>query len=180
MGKVAQVKDKEEKMKTGDRGLSEKETLAKLRDENTQYFLEKKKVQEALKELTQERASQTGGMDGFINERNELWTKCQEQKKIKKEINEEWKQAERAYYAYQAELRKIKQERAAKERTERQKEYEGRQLERKVEKLDEQPHVAEITLIEQTISFCKSLTQAKGPEKKEEKKIADFALPEGA
>merc|ERR1712113_681352 len=144
--------------------------LAKLRDENTQYFLEKKKVQEALKELTQERASQTGGMDGFINERNELWTKCQEQKKIKKEINDEWKQAERAYYAYQAELRKIKQERAAKEREERQKEYDLRQLERKAEKLDEQPHVAEITLIEQTIKFCTSLTQNKGPEKKEEKK----------
>merc|ERR1712113_606603 len=141
--------------------------LAKLRDENTQYFLEKKKVQEALKELTQERASQTGGMDGFINERNELWTKCQEQKKIKKEIQDEWKQAERAYYAYQAELRKIKQERAAKERTERQKDYEIRQLERKAEKLDEQPHVAEMTLIEQTIAFCKSLTQKK-EEKKEE------------
>merc|ERR1712056_125105 len=44
--KVAQVKEKESMMKTGDRGLSEKETLAKLRDENTQYFLEKKKVQE--------------------------------------------------------------------------------------------------------------------------------------
>merc|ERR1712014_317395 len=140
-------------------GLSEKETLAKLRDENAQYFLEKKKVQEALKELTQERASQTDGIGGFIKERDELWNKCQEQKKIKKEINEEWKQAERAYYAYQAELRKIKQERAAKERLERQKEYEIRQLERKAEKLDEQPHVAEITLIEQTISFCKSLTQ---------------------
>merc|ERR1712176_1557818 len=109
-------------------------------------------------------------MDGFINERNELWTKCQEQKKIKKEIQDEWKQAERAYYQYQAELRKIKQERAAKERTERQKDYELRQLERKAEKLDEQPHVAEITLIEQTISFCKSLTQTKGSEKKEEKK----------
>merc|ERR1712048_1235470 len=177
--KVAQVKDKEEKMKGGDRGLSEKETLAKLRDENAQYFLEKKKVQEALKELTQERATQTDGIDGFINERNELYTKVQEQKKIKKEINEEWKQAERAYYAYQAELRKIKQERAAKERLERQKEYEIRQLERKAEKLDEQPHVAEMTLIEQTIAFCKSLTQKK-EEKKEEVKQTNYAVPDGA
>merc|ERR1712151_1103626 len=73
----------------------------------------------------------------------------------------------------------IKQERAAKERTERQKDYELRQLERKAEKLDEQPHVAEMTLIEQTIAFCKSLTQKK-EEKKEEKKDTNYAVPEGA
>merc|ERR1712187_334976 len=95
-------------------------------------------------------------------------------------IRQERKEAEQAYRAYQAEIRKIKAERQAVERQERQKEYELRQLERKAEKLDEQPHVAEITLIEQTISFCKSLTQAKGPEKKEEKKETNYSLPEGA
>merc|ERR1712187_372828 len=113
-------------------------------------------------------------------QRDDLFAKVQEQKKAKKEIEDEWKQAERAYYAYQAELRKIKQERAAKEREERQKDYQLRQLERKAEKLDEQPHVAEMTLIEQTIAFCKSLTQAKGAEKKEEKKETVHDLPEGA
>merc|ERR1712048_445469 len=105
-----------------------------------------------------------------IKVRDDLLAKRQEKMKERVEIKDEWKKAERNYSAYQAELRKIRQERAAKERQERQKEYELRQLERKAEKLDEQPHVAEITLIEQTISFCKSLTQAKGPEKKEEKK----------
>merc|ERR1712187_361393 len=95
-------------------------------------------------------------------------------------IRQERKEAEQAYRAYQAEIRKFKAERQAEERRERQKEYELRQLERKAEKLDEQPHVAEITLIEQTISFCKSLTQAKGPEKKEEKKQTDFASLDGA
>merc|ERR1719343_311626 len=167
-------------MKTGDRGQGEKATLAELREENAQYFLEKKKVHEQLKELTQERASQTDGVGEFMKQRDELWNKLQEQKKIKKEISDEWKQAERAHYAYQAELRKIKQERAAKERQERQKEYELRALERKAEKLDEQPHVAEITLIEQTIKFCKGLTQAKGQEKVEEKKETNYAVPDGA
>merc|ERR1712226_1250660 len=38
------------------------------------------------------------------------------------------------------------------------------------DKLDEQPYIAEITLIEQTIAFCKSLTQSKGSQKEEEKK----------
>merc|ERR1712187_888636 len=95
-------------------------------------------------------------------------------------IRQERKEAEQAYRAYQAEIRKFKAERQAEERRERQKEYELRQLERKAEKLDEQPHVAGSTLLEQTISFCKSLTQAKGPEKKEEKKETNYALPEGA
>merc|ERR1740121_360363 len=36
--------------------------------------------------------------------------------------------------------------------------------------LDEQPHIQEITLIEQTMLFCKSLVQTKDTEAKEEKK----------
>merc|ERR1711957_1001957 len=39
-----------------------------------------------------------------------------------------------------------------------------------VDKVDEQPYVAEITLIEQTIAFCKTLTQTKGAKEAEEKK----------
>lgn len=40
------------------------------------------------------------------------------------------------------------------------------------EKLDEQPYVQEMTLIEQTVAFCKSLTTTKEVgEKKEEKEI---------
>merc|ERR1711957_688219 len=43
-------------------------------------------------------------------------------------------------------------------------------LEKQVEALDEQPSVSEITLIEQTVKFCKSLMpQDAGSEKKEEK-----------
>merc|ERR1711953_534153 len=97
--------------------------------------------------------------------------KIQAKIKERNEIGAEKKEAEQAYRQYQAEIRKIKAERQAEERKERQKEYELRQLERKAEKLDEQPHVAEITLIEQTIKFCNSLTQSKGPEKKDEKKV---------
>merc|ERR1712217_874685 len=159
--------------------MDQKATLAQLREENAQYLLEKNNVKQQLNELTEERASQTGGLTDFFKQRDDLFAKVQEQKKAKKEIEDEWKQAERAYYAYQAELRKIKQERAAKEREERQKDYQLRQLERKAEKLDEQPHVAEITLIEQTIKFCNSLVQPKGAEKKEEKKTLDLAGKDG-
>merc|ERR1711862_310531 len=52
----------------------------------------------------------------------------------------------------------------------RQEEFEVRKRVRDADKLDEQPYIAEITLIEQSIAFCKSLTQAKGSQKEEEKK----------
>ncbi len=48
-----------------------------------------------------------------------------------------------------------------------------------VEKLDEQPFVAEITLIEQSISYCKSLVATKEKEEKEEKKEVVHNNPEG-
>merc|ERR1712187_346105 len=178
--KVAQVKDMEANLNTGDKGLEKKATTKELNEENAMYFLEKKKVSEKLKELNEERAKQTGDMPDLIKKREELNGKIQEQIQERNKIRSERKEAEQAYRAYQAEIRKIKAERQAVERQERQKEYELRQLERKAEKLDEQPHVAEITLIEQTIAFCKSLTQAKGPEKKEEKKETNVEVFEGA
>merc|ERR1719217_2034148 len=67
------------------------------------------------------------------------------------------------------EIRKIRAERAAEARQERQEEFDERRKQRQVEALDEQPHVAEITLIEQTISWCKSVLP------KEEKKAEDTA-----
>merc|ERR1712187_1040493 len=146
--------------------------MGELNEENAMYFLEKKKVSEQLKELNEERAKQTGDMPEFIKQREAINGKIQEKIKERNVIRQERKDADQAYREYQAEIRKLKAERQADERRERQKEYELRQREREAEKLEAQPHVAEITLIEQTILFCKSLTQTKGPEKKEEKKVA--------
>merc|ERR1711972_1278731 len=50
---------------------------------------------------------------------------------------------------------------------------------KQAEKLQEQPYVAEITLIEQTIAFCNSLVQKKAEDTKEEKKEAAHNNPEG-
>merc|ERR1712203_495105 len=50
---------------------------------------------------------------------------------------------------------------------------------KKAEKLEEQPYVAEITLIEQTIAFCNSLVQKKVDDTKEEKKELTHDNPEG-
>merc|ERR1719210_2350442 len=61
----------------------------------------------------------------------------------------------------------------------KQAEWQRAQLLKKAEAVDVQPHVAEITLIEQTILFCKSLVQDKGPVVKEEKKEISHSNPDG-
>merc|ERR1711953_1644535 len=88
--------------------------------------------------------------------------------------------AEDAHYKYKQEIRRVKQERAQEDRIKRQKEYEERKRAREADKLDEQPYIQEIALVEQCIAFCKSLTQAKGPVEKEEKKEIKHDLPKGA
>merc|ERR1712050_30411 len=45
-------------------------------------------------------------------------------------------------------------------------------------KLDEQPYIQEITLVEQTILFCKGLTQSKSTEQKVEEKKTVFDNPD--
>jgi len=177
--KVAQVKTMEASLQSGDRGLGAKATVKELNEENAMYFAEKKKISEQLKELNEERAKVTGDMGDLIKQREEFSTKIQAKIKERNDIRGEKREAETAYRAYQAEIRKIKQERAAEERKERQKEYELRQLERKAEKLDEQPHVAEITLIEQSIKFCKDLLPKAAEDKKEEKKVVDAPVKDG-
>merc|ERR1719343_569057 len=164
--KVQLVKEKEATLQT-DKGTNQKDTLAALREENAMYFEEKKKVSAQLKELQDERTKVTDNIGEFIKEREELSAKYQTKIKERNDIKTERREAEQEYRAYEAKIRQIKQDRAHAERAERQKDYELRQLERKAEKLDEQPHVAEMTLVEQSIKFCQSLTQSKGAEKKE-------------
>merc|ERR1719453_629420 len=62
---------------------------------------------------------------------------------------------------------------------ERQEEWKIRKLEKEIENLDEQPHVAEITLIEQTIKFCKDLLPKESETKKEETKDTVFNNKDG-
>jgi len=175
--KVAKVRELEGSLSQDDRSVL-KGDIKTLNEEMAQYFIEKKKVSEKLKELSENRTKQTGDMPQLFNEREAISKQIGDKIAERNQIKAERRSAEQAYYAYQAEVRKIRQDRAAKERELRQKEYEDRRRLREAEKLDEQPYVAEITLIEQTLLFCKGLTQSKGPEKKEEKKETAYDNPE--
>merc|ERR1712232_1216965 len=128
----------------------------------------------------EERNSKMGDLPDLIGEREELSKQIQEKIRERNEIRKERKEAEDAHYKYKQELRRIKQERAQEDRIKRQKEYEERKRVREADKLDEQPYIQEIALVEQCIAFCKALTQAKGPVEEEEKKEIKHDLPKGA
>merc|ERR1712110_1388185 len=168
--KVAQVHSLKANIDMDDRGKGLKEQLKETGDQMSYIFQERAKISEQLKALNEERNSKMGDLPDLINEREELGKQIQEKIKARNEIRAERKEAEDAHYKYKQELRKIKQDRAAQERVARQKEYEERKRLREADNLDEQPYIQEIALVEQCISFCKSLTQAKGPAEKEEKK----------
>merc|ERR1712150_24536 len=71
-----------------------------------------------------------------------------------------------------------RRERQWKEQQEREAAYQMERKQRQAEKLDDQPYVAEITLVEQTILFCKSLVPSKEKEQKSEEKQTVFDNPD--
>merc|ERR1712217_805535 len=69
-------------------------------------------------------------------------------------------------------------EQYAEEQNKRKAEWEQTMRAKKAEQIDIQPYVAETTLIEQTILFCKSLVADKGPVKEEVKKEINHDNPD--
>merc|ERR1712060_998607 len=72
-----------------------------------------------------------------------------------------------------------RQEKVNEERVARQEEYKKLRRQREAENLDDQPYVSEVTLIEQTMLFCRNLTATKNEEKKTEEKEIVHNNPEG-
>merc|ERR1711948_14962 len=116
---------------------------------------------------------------GWVDERNQIGEKVQEKIKEKNALRDEFKAKEREYYQYLAEVRKARQEKQQEERIAWQKERDQQNLIKKAERLEDQPYVAEITLIEQTIAFCESLTKKKAESEEQEKKETEHGDTKG-
>jgi len=177
--KVSQVHKMEEGLSSFDAGMPLKERVSVINEEMAKYREQKKGISGKLTELVEARKEHLGDLDEVISQKTELSKKIADKVRERNEIRDEFRQAEKEYYAYQAELRKQRQERQQQEKMKWQAEMDQRRKLQKAEKLDEQPHIQEMTLIEQTILFCKSLTASKGPEQKTEAKEAVINNPEG-
>jgi len=176
--KVAQVLKMEEGLNNFDAGGGVKQTLQTINEQIRNWMQEKSKVLEERDALNKEYEGKLGDQNAY-EERNELNQKIKEKQEERSKIREEFREEERKFRELLNKKRQEQQERYAAERESRQKEWEERNRQKKVEKLDEQPFVTEITLIEQTIKFCKSLTGVKEVEKKEEVKEIDHKNLDG-
>merc|ERR1711948_121296 len=119
-----------------------------------------------MKELTEGRQAQLGDLPQIIEKRDEIGKKIQEKVQERNALRDDFRGKEREYNNYLAEQRKARYQKQQAERDARQAEYDKMKRVKAAEKLDEQPHIQEMTLIEQTILFCKSLTQTKEAEEK--------------
>jgi len=167
--KVAQVNKMEEGLNSFDAGGGVKETLSTINEQIRNWMQEKAKVLEERKKLEEEYDGKVGD-NSLYEERNKLNEKIREKQEERNKVRDAFREEERKFREMLNKKKQEQQERYAAEREARQKEWEDRNRQKKVEKLDEQPFVTEITLIEQTIKFCKSLTGVKEVEKKEEAK----------
>merc|ERR1719188_1289837 len=168
----------EEGLNNFDAGGGIKQTLQTINEQIRNWMQEKSKVLEERDALSKEYDGKLAD-DKAYEERNELQQKIKEKQEERSKIREEFREEERQFRELMNKKRQEQQERYAAEREARQKEWEDRSRQKKVEKMDEQPFVTEITLIEQTIKFCKSLTSGKEVVKEEDKKDIEHKNMDG-
>ena len=104
-----------------------------------------------------DRKSEMGDMDPIIAEKEEISKRIPETMPERNTLRDEFRTKEQEYRKYMNEVRAERQKKLKEKCEPRNKEYDLVRRQRAADKLDEQPHVAEMTLIEQTMAFCKSL-----------------------
>merc|ERR1719502_967697 len=177
--KLAQLAQKQDALSSMDFGgdlKAQKDTL------NEQFGIlreKKKEISERLTELTEARKSQLGDTSEVAEKRDKISAQIKELIAQRTELRDEFNNQKKEFQSHLAEQRRIKQEKYAEERKQQQEEWRLRQLEKKVEALDDQPFVSEITLIEQTVKFCKDLLPQDSGDKKEEKKEIEHNNKDG-
>jgi uncharacterized coiled-coil DUF342 family protein len=177
--KVAQVNQMQDSLATRDSGAGLRQDIGTINEQISLYRDGKKKVSEGLNELNESRKEQMGDVPQLIEKRDALNKKVQEKIAERNTLRDEFRQKEREFNNFKNERRRQQQDKYMEERAAKNAEWEMAARHRKAESLDDQPFVSEITLIEQTLLFCRSLVADKGPAEKEEKKETTHDNPEG-
>ena len=122
-------------------------------------------------ELFDDRKSEMGDMDPIIAENEEIGRRIPETMPERNTLRDEFRTKEQEYRKYMDEVRAERQKKSKEKCEPRNKEYDLVRRQRPADKLDEQPHVAEMTLIEQTMPCrAKITTSSKDTAVTEEKK----------
>merc|ERR1712217_195401 len=152
-----------------DNGTNQRAKLNELRDQMAILYNKKTQIQEKMKALNEKRQSQVGDMSEVMEQREAVQKKIADLISQRSQLRDEFRQAQQEYKAWQAEQRRIRQEKYQEEHKEQEKAWKIKKIEKEVEKLDENPYVSQITLIEQPVKFCKGLLPKDAAEQKEKK-----------
>jgi uncharacterized coiled-coil DUF342 family protein len=178
--KVSQVQSLEANLTAGKESGASKEELNTIGAEMFQLRENRRAISKQLKELVESRTDQLGDFSGYQKKREELNEQIKAKIDAKNQMRDEFRAEENAHRDHLNAERTKRQDKLREEREKQMAERQQKAKQAKADKLDEQPYLNEITLIEQTISFCKSLVQDKGPQVKEETEKKDLNVFEGA
>lgn len=177
--KVAHLKVKTEEMKNEKSHLSVKEQIDALTAKANEVWEAQQVVKAQRDALNSEWNATHGGNKALLDEQAELRTQMQKVAEKKKTLRDELRAQENAHWEWEQMQRRLRNEKRDAERKAKQQEWEQKKLERDFERLSEQPHLAEITALEQSISFLKSMLPKKEIEEEKEN-VMNFNNPEGS
>jgi len=178
--KVSQVQSMEDNLRSGPETAASREDVNKINADMFQLREKRREIAKQLKELVDTRSDFMGDLDSHQNKRTELNDQIKKKIDEKNQVRDEMREEENKYNEYRDAERQKRMDKQIEERKKADAEREQYTRKAKADKLDEQPYLDQMTLIEQTISFCKSLVPDKGPDVKEEKQKKDLNVVEGA
>jgi len=174
--KVSKVNEMQNKLDNRDTGSSARESIANIQAEINVYRDAKKGVHEQYTALMEARKNQMGDFEGVIAEMNAISGKIQEQVKQRNELRDQFREKEREFNAWKSEQRAKKAEEYAERRKAQQDEITQRRRLEKIEALDNNPYIDDMTLISQTITWCKGYMGAKDEKKQDDAKETEHNL----
>jgi len=142
-------------------------------------YEKKKMVQEEVQKLEGEWDSKISGLKSLYEEKKRIRDDITKHISEKKEKIAAFYKEKEDYDQYMDALKKDKMERLAKERAKRKEEWEYERRKREVEQMDDMPYFAEVTLLQQTIKFCKSLQPKDTDSIQQEKKEVQLSGLDG-
>jgi len=157
-----------------------KENLEKLK-KMIEEARDAKKVQAAqYSKLIEQRQKAMSDMPELFDKRDGINKKITAKIQSRKALQEVFQSKNREWQAHVAEQNAVRYEKQRADRLQRAAVNEKRKAELKNEEEEEQPHLAETILIEQTIAYCQTLIKKEEKEEVEEKADVKHNNPEGS
>jgi len=156
-----------------------KQQIQDLKEKADQRWNEMQAIIQQKEKLQNDFNEQNGDIGELEKEMDHLRAEKQAKVTERNELRQELRSQEDALWRHQQDVRKLQEKKWAEEKDRMNAERNAKRFESEVSALNEQPHLAEVTALEQTIFYLASLL----PKENEEKKAVEaptFSNPEGS